>query len=151
MKRTRRKKVLGLALGERSLLAAEIIVAGEQPTVTAVGEMPYPEGISVNTPAELAKPLAEFLRSKGFTARQVVVGLPAKWLVVRPKEVPPVDAATVTEMLRLAAESEFPTDIKDLVFDFTGTLGDHQAKSVLLMATPPNMWMRRWRCATRRG
>lgn len=136
MKRTRRKKVLGLALGERSLLAAEIIVAGEQPTVTAVGEMPYPEGISVNTPAELAKLLTEFLRSKGFTARQVVVGLPAKWLVVRPKEVPPVDAATATEMLRLAAESEFPTDIKDLVFDFTGTLGDHQSKSVLLMATP---------------
>lgn len=136
MKRTRRKKVLGLALGERSLLAAEVILAGEKPTVTAVGEMAYPEGISICTPAELAKALAEFLRNKGFTARQVVLGLPAKWLVVRPKEVPPTDVATVTEMLRLAAETEFPTDIKDLVFDFTGALGDRQAKSVLLMATP---------------
>jgi Tfp pilus assembly protein PilN len=136
LKRTRRKKVLGLALGERSLLAAEVIVAGDQPTVTAVGELVYPEGVSVATPEELAKALSQFLRDKGFTARQTMIGLPAKWLVVRPKDVPPADAATVTEMLRLAAESEFPTDIKDLVFDFTGTLGDHQSKSVLLMATP---------------
>lgn len=114
---------------------AEVIVADQKPTVTAAGELPYPEGVSVNTPAELATSLAAFLRDKGFTARQVVLGLPAKWLVVRPKEVPPADTATVTEMLRLAAESEFPTDIKDLVFDFTGTVGDQQAKSVLLMAT----------------
>lgn len=112
-----------------------MIVAGEQPTVTAVGELPYPEGVNVNTPPELAKALTAFLRDKGFTARQAVIGLPAKWLVVRPKEVPPSDATTVTEMLRLAAETEFPTDIKDLVFDFTGTVGDMQAKSVLLMAT----------------
>jgi hypothetical protein len=136
LKRTRRKKVLGLALGERSLLAAEVILAGEQPTVTAVGELAYPEGTSAASPEGLAKPLADFLREKGFTARQVVIGLPAKWLVVRPKDVPPADAATVTEMLRLSAEADFPTDIKDLVFDFTGTLGDQQAKSVLLMATP---------------
>lgn len=118
------------------MLAAEVVVAGEQPTVTAVGEMVYPEGVSATSSAELAKALAEFLRDKGFTARQTMVGLPAKWLVVRPKDVPPADAATVTEMLRLAAESEFPTDIKDLVFDFTGTIGDQQAKSVMLMATP---------------
>lgn len=136
LKRTRRKKVLGLALGERSLLAAEVIVAGEQPTVTAVGELVYPEGASVTSPEGLARPLADFLKEKGFTARQTVIGLPAKWLVVRPKEVPPADAQTVTEMLRLAAESDFPTDIKDLVYDFTGSVGDQQAKTVMMVATP---------------
>lgn len=136
MKRTRRKKVLGLALGERSLLAAEVIVAGEQPAVTAVGELVYPEGASVTAPEALARLLADFLKDKGFTARQAVIGLPAKWLVVRPKEVPPADAPTVTEMLRLAAESEFPTDIKDLVYDFTGCVNDQQAKTVMMVATP---------------
>lgn len=118
------------------MLAAEIVMDREQPQVTAVGELVYPEGISVSSTEELAKLLAGFLRERGFTARQAVVGLPAKWLVVRPKEVPPADIATVTEMLRLAAESEFPTDIKDLVFDFAGCVGDGQTKSVLLMATP---------------
>ena len=132
----RRKKVLGLALGERSLLAAEVLVAGDKPTVSTVGELAYPEGVSVTSPEELGKLLAGFLRDKGFSARQAVIGLPAKWLVVRPKDIPPADAQTVTEMLRLAAESEFPTDIKDLVFDFTGNVSDQQAKSVLLMATP---------------
>jgi Tfp pilus assembly protein PilN len=136
LKRTRRKKVLGLAVGERSLLAAEVVGAGEQPQVTAVGELMYPEGVSVTSTEELAKLLSAFLREHGFTARQAVIGLPAKWLVVRPKEVPPADAQTVTEMLRLSAESEFPTDIKDLVYDFAGSVGDAQAKSVLMMATP---------------
>lgn len=136
MKRTRRKKVLGVALGERSLIAAEVVLAGEQPQVTAVGELAYPEGVSVTSTEELARLLSGLLRERGFTARQAVVGLPAKWLVVRPKEVPPADAQTVTEMLRLSAESEFPSDIKDLVYDFAGTVGDAQAKSVLMMATP---------------
>jgi Tfp pilus assembly protein PilN len=136
LKATRRKKVLGIALGERSLMAAEVVAAGEQPQVTAVGELVYPEGVSVTSTEELAKLLAGLLRERGFTARQAVIGLPAKWLVVRPKEVPPADAQTVTEMLRLSAESEFPSDIKDLVYDFAGTLGNAQAKSVLMMATP---------------
>jgi Tfp pilus assembly protein PilN len=136
LKPTRRKKVLGIALGERSLMAAEVVTAGEQPQVTAVGELVYPEGIAVTSTEELAKLLAGLLRERGFTARQAMIGLPAKWLVVRPKEVPPADVQTVTEMLRLSAESEFPSDIKDLVYDFAGTVGDAQAKSVLMMATP---------------
>jgi Tfp pilus assembly protein PilN len=136
LKRTRRKKVIGLAVGERSLMAAEIIVTGDQQLVSAVGELVYPQGVSISSTDELAKVLAVFLRDGGFSARQVVIGLPAKWLVVRPKEVPPADEATVTGILRLAAESDFPSDLKDLVFDFAGGVGDARAKSVLLMATP---------------
>src|SRR5689334_15294387 len=125
-----------MALGERSLIAAEVVSGAEQPQVTAVGELVYPEGLSITSTEGLAKLLAGFLRERGFTARQTVVGLPAKWLVVRPKEVPPADTQTVTEMLRLSAESEFPSDIKDLVYDVAGNVGDGQAKSVLMMATP---------------
>jgi Tfp pilus assembly protein PilN len=135
LKPPRRKKVLGLAIGDRSILVAEV-VAGEQPQVTRLGELAYPEGVSPSTPELLGKLLGDFLREREFTARVAMVGLPARWLVVRPKEVPPADVATVTGVLRLAAEAEFPTDIKDLVFDFAGTIDSAEAKSVLLMATP---------------
>lgn len=134
MKRSRRKKVLGLAIGDRSILAAEV-VAGERPEVTQIGELVYPEGVSPSTPELLGKLLGDFLRERQFSARVAVVGLPARWLIVRPKEVPPADVATVTGMLRLAAEADFPTDLKDLVFDFAGALDGAENKSVLLMAT----------------
>jgi len=126
--------VLGLALGEKSLFAAEV-VAGETPQLARVAEFVYPEG---STPADaevVGKALGQFLRDNEFSARATVIGLPAKWLVVRPKEVPPADPPTVIELLRLSAEAEFTTELKDLVYDFVGDL-DGQAKSVLLMAMP---------------
>jgi hypothetical protein len=134
LKRLRRKKVLGLAIGDKSLFAAEV-VAGDPPQVMRVAEFVYPPGTSLAAAEELGKALGQFLRDNQFTARAAVVGIPAKWLVVRPKEVPPADASTVTEMLRLSAEAEFSTELKDLIYDFVGNL-DGEAKSVLLMATP---------------
>jgi hypothetical protein len=135
LKPLRRKKVLGIAIGERSLLAAEVL-AGATPQVTHLAELVFSEGISPASPQELGKALGEFLREHGFTARAAVVGLPARWLVVRQKEVPPADPSTVKEMLRLAAEGEFPSDLKDLVFDFSGEIRGGETKSVLLVATP---------------
>jgi hypothetical protein len=62
LKRSRRKKVLGLAIGDRSILAAEV-VAGERPDVTQIGELIYPEGVSPSTPELLGKLLGDFLRA----------------------------------------------------------------------------------------
>lgn len=112
------------------------MVAGEQTQVTRVGELVYPQGMTPASPEELGKLLGDFLREKQFTARQAVVGLPARWLVFRTKEVPPADPETATGLLRLAAEGEFPSDIKDLVYDFAGEAGGSQTRTVLLVATP---------------
>jgi hypothetical protein len=68
-----------------------------------------------------------------------VVGIPLKWLVVKQKEVPPADDATVAQLLRLEAESEFSTELKDLVYDFAGvesTAPGAVSRMVLLAATP---------------
>jgi hypothetical protein len=135
LKPTRHKKLLGLAIGERSLLAAEV-VAGDTLQVRKVAEMQYPPGVSPSQPVEMGAALGQFLRDQGFTARVAVVGIPVKWLVVKPKEVPPADANTLAPMLRLQAEAEFSSELKDLVYDFTAD--DEEggvAKSVLLMAT----------------
>jgi hypothetical protein len=129
-KAPRNKKVLGLALGERSLLVAEV-VSGDKLVLTRAAEMVYPAGVSITTPTELGSALASFIAEQGFSARAAVVGLPARWLVTQTKEVPAADQRTTSEMLRLSAEAEFSTELKDLVYDYTGS-----GTSVLLVATP---------------
>ncbi|HEX8913165.1 MAG TPA: hypothetical protein VF796_12470, partial [Humisphaera sp.] len=100
-------KVLGLAVGERSLVVAEASRAGGAPRVTLAGTFAYPPGVSLDTPADLGKALAAFLKDKGFGARHAAVGLPARWVLSKAKELPPSDAATAAEALRLQVEGEF--------------------------------------------
>jgi hypothetical protein len=122
-----------MALGERSMFVAEV-VAGEPPQVKRLEELVYPEGISATQPQQLGETLAKFLREHQFSAKTAVVGIPVKWLVMRRKEVPPTDEATLADLLRLQAEAEFSTELKDLVYDYVAEEGS-AATSVLLMAT----------------
>ena len=137
MKPTNQKKVLGLALGEKSLMAAEVI-AGDRPRVAKVAELVYPPEIQANEAgaAQLGKLLTSFLKERGFTASTAVVGIPLKWVAVKQKEVPRTDSATLANMLRLQAEAEFSSELKDLVFDFVETRSAGAEQSVLLIATP---------------
>ncbi len=130
----RLNKVLGLAIGEKSLLAAEI-TAGERPEVKRLAELVYPEGVSAQTPGELGTAPGDFLRDQKFTAKSAVFGLPARWLVVKAKEVPPADSTTLANLLRLQAEGEFSSELKDLVYDYTADTSAGNPKSVLLIAT----------------
>lgn len=136
MKALGNKKLLGLALGESSLLVAEVY-GGEKPQVKKLAEMPYPEGITLAQPVELGKALGHFLKEQDFQSRSAVIGVPVKWIVVKPKEVPPADAKTLAPMLRLQAEAEFSSELKDLVYDFVSAPGQEGAAthSVLLIAT----------------
>jgi hypothetical protein len=136
LKPSRYKKVLGLALGEKSVLVAEV-AAGGRAQIRRLAEMEYSEGVSPAQPLELGRALGAFLKEKGFTANTAIVGIPIKWLLVRPKEVPTsADHKTLSTMLRLQAESEFSADIKDLVFEYAEGQTDGSSKDVLLLATP---------------
>ena len=124
-------------MGEGSLLAAELVAADARPRVKRLAELIYPDGISIFQPAELAKALGHFLKDNRFSTRSAVIGIPLKWLVVKPKDVPPADDATVAQLLRLEAEAEFSTELKDLVFDFAGdAAAGSPSRTVLLAATP---------------
>jgi hypothetical protein len=130
------KKVLGIAIGERSLLAADL-VAADRPQVRRLVELIYPEGVSLAQPAEIGKLLGHLLKDNQFSSRSAVIGIPLKWIVVKPKEVPPADDATVSQLLRLEAEAEFSTELKDLVYDFAGSgAATDTGRTVLLTATP---------------
>ena len=134
MKASRNIKAVGLALGERSMLVAEV-AGGEKPSVRHLGEFSYPAEMSLSTPVPLGEALGAYLKELGVTARSAVIGIPARWLVVKPKDVPPADTGTLNDMLRLQAESEFSVELKDLVYDYAGVGNASAAGQVLLIAT----------------
>jgi hypothetical protein len=129
-------KILGLAVGERSILVAEVSAADGRRTVTRAGEFVYPAGVSFVNPEALGTALGTWLRSEGFSARAAIFGIPAKWVLTKSKELPPVDPSFAADMLRLQVESEFSAEIKDLVYDYAGQTNASQATHVLLAATP---------------
>jgi hypothetical protein len=136
VKSVRHKTVLGLAIGERSLMAAEVAASDGRPIVRRVAELEYPPGVSPADAAQFSELLAAFRKEQGFTARMAVIGLPAKWIVVKQKEVPPTDAATLADLLRTGAEAEFSSELKDMAYDFVLSQESVAGKSVLLVGTP---------------
>ncbi len=94
------KKVLGIAIGENSLLAVEVVF-GPRPLVRRLAEFVYPAALPPERLGELGEALRKFLRDHDLTANSAVVGIPASWLLLRQKEVPPADAHTLIPILRL--------------------------------------------------
>jgi hypothetical protein len=127
-------KVLGIAVGDRSLVVAEASRAGGPPRVTLAAAFAYPAGVGLDQPDALGQAFGQFLKDRGFAARQVVVGVPARWVLSKPKDVPPADPATVAEALRLQVEGEFTQELRDLSFDYAGETSPDESRTVLLMA-----------------
>ena len=136
MKALRYNKVLGLAIGERSIIAAEVSGAGSRPDARRLAEYSFSPELSLADPAALGAALADFLKENQFSTKSAVIGLPAKWLLVKTKEVPPADEHVAADMLRLQAEGEFSSELKELVFDYAGEPNVAGARNVLLVATP---------------
>jgi hypothetical protein len=105
------------------------IAAGDKPEVRKLVEFAYPEGVTLADADKLGPALAEFLKANDISTRPAVIGLPARWLVVKSKDVPPTDPATLADMLRLQAEGDFSSELKDLIYDYAGS------GPVLLVAT----------------
>jgi Tfp pilus assembly PilM family ATPase len=103
--------VLGVAFDERSAVVAEVRPARGEWRVERVAEFPFPEGASWQDPESLGKAFGQFLRERHFGAKRAVLGLPANWLMAREVNVPPATAATLTDIVRLQAEREFPPDM----------------------------------------
>jgi hypothetical protein len=137
MKPTRHHKVLGIAVGERSMLVAELHAASGGPKVVKTGEFRYPEGVGLKDTAALGAALGQFLKEGPFNSRLAVFGLPARWVLSKHKDVPAVDEQLMADTLRLTAPNEFSSELGDLVYDFAGgaPTGGGTA-SVLLVAVP---------------
>ncbi len=135
MRVTRRSKLLGLTFGERALLIAEVS-DGDRATVRRVGEFVFPDQSTLEeNAAALGKALGEYLEREGFSARAAIVGLPARWLLVKSKELPPTDAATAANLLRLQVESGASTGL-DLMYDYVGEPDAAGNSTVMVVGTP---------------
>jgi len=132
----RANKMLGLALGERSILIAEVTNVTGRCQVAKAAEFIYPDGVSQQQPEALGNALRHFIKEQGFSARAAVFGIPAKSVLTKSKELPPVDPTLTADLLRLQVESEFSTEFKDLVYDYAGTSNPAEPSHVLLAATP---------------
>ena len=131
----RANKILGLAIGQKSILLAEVASKSGKPAILHFAEFAFPEGLSLNTPEKLGDALAQFLRTRKLSTRDTVIGLPAKRILTRRKDVPPASPAMAASALRLQAEGDFSAELDNLIMDFAGTTSTTAATSVLLMAT----------------
>jgi len=128
-------KVIGLTIGQRSMLVAEVSQRGGKPTMQQYAEFVYPEGVGLADADKLGPALAQFWKQQRFGTREVIIGLPAKQLITRRKEVPAASEAIASSTLRLQAESEFSAELDNLVMDYAGSPSASEATTVLLIAT----------------
>jgi hypothetical protein len=123
-----------MALSQKSILIAEVGGKAGAWSVQHLAEFVFPEGVSLEQPAELGQALKQFMRGEKFSTRETVIGLSAKRLVTRRKEVPPAAPVMAASMLRLQAEGEFSSEPDALVMDFAGETSATTTTTVLLMA-----------------
>jgi hypothetical protein len=128
-------KIIGLAIGQKSFLLAEVALKSGRGTVQHFAEFPFPEGLSLATPDQLGQALGQFLKTRKFSTRDVVIGLPAKRLITRRKEVPAAKMEVAAATLRLQAEGEFSSELDSLVLDFAGSPSTVEPTTVLIIAT----------------
>jgi hypothetical protein len=128
-----RKKVLGISVGERALLVAEVAADGAEAQVLRVASFAFPKGVGFDQPENLGSAFKEFLHGNAFKCRRAVFGVPAKWLILKPQNLPPVDAEAARSMLAMQAETQCPPELGAMVFDYAGQSSPTHASSLLLM------------------
>jgi hypothetical protein len=129
----REKRVLGVCLEEHALQIAEVEFGNGSGPVTRTAEFPYPEGHSFDQPKALGHALGDFLKKHGFSARRSVLGVPAKWLILRPYHMPPADEQTASSVLWLHATELGWPELGPMVFDFAGDSNPREPTTLLLM------------------
>ncbi len=132
-------KILGLSLWPDGALAAQVAIEGGTAQIARTAEFIAPAGITLDKPAEFGRALHSFLRMQGISAKTAVIGLPARMLMSRKKDIPPATLQNTIMSLQLVAETEFASEASRLVVDFTGTPSTSTHSSVMLFATEQNI------------
>jgi hypothetical protein len=136
-------RIIGASAGPRSIFLAEVLLKPQpngpaRPTILNLAEFVYLEGLSLSTPVELGKRLGEFLKTQKFSTKELVIGLPARSLLTRKKDMPPATPEVAAASLRLQAEAEFPTPVAEsdsFAVDYAGQTNPSAPSNVLLVAT----------------
>lgn len=129
------KRVLGIAVGERSLLIAEVSAARSQ-SVTKQAVFSFPAGLTLENSEELGRAFSEFLKVNGFAAVHAVLGVPARWLMLKTHSLPPVDEQNAQAILNLHSQALSAPELGEMVFDIAGEYSDLKSSHVTLIGMP---------------
>ncbi len=129
-----RRRSLGLAVGERRIVAAEVRAAHGRREVVRVAELVFPKEVTWDDPAAVGECLGRFLREQRLP-RTGTIGIPARWVMAVARDVPPVGPRSLAAILRLEAERAFAPDSDHMVCDFASAPPEGKAGRALLVAT----------------
>lgn len=131
---------LGIALGDRSIAVAEVAPARgarDRWEARRIAEFVLPVPAADGAAAgDTGEALGRFLRENGFTPGRAVIGVPARWLVAREREVPPASPEQAAEVLRMQAERLFSAELGEVSVDYAGAPDPSSSRNVLLIAMP---------------
>jgi len=129
------RKSLGLAFSNRAIHVAEVQSSGEAFSLLRTLEVPLDENELQKDASAVGKKLALALKEKQFGARDAIAGVPAQWLMVKEKNLPPATPDVLAGMLRIQAERDFSFDPDALTIDYVSGSAGEQGQAVVLAAT----------------
>jgi hypothetical protein len=133
------RNILGLAVDDCGVVAAELHVRQGRPEVRCAGEFSWGQPFTPDNAREMGLKLRQFLREHGFSVRRAVVGLPAKWVLAKEMVVPPAGPDALAGVLSIQAERAFSLNSAEMVFDYCGRTSASEKSCVLLLAAQRRM------------
>jgi Tfp pilus assembly protein PilN len=129
-----RQKTLGLCFDDDAITIARIDTRGSDSRVIGEGAFDC-EGLhGLDEPQKIGRTLGRYLAARGLKAREVVVGLPASWLLFRARKIPPTTADRMDAIVGLQAEQAFCLKLNDLVLDWCGRIDSQGPNGILVVA-----------------
>lgn len=133
MRRAAPQRVIGIALGERSIRFTEMKRTGQSVEVVATSRMSLDTSIDQIEPDELGSAIGAHLKAHGHKARHAALGLSTRWVLVHRESAPPADAATLRSIIRLKIEKRFSAAEQDLTFSFQDAAAQNSQHGLLLV------------------
>ena len=128
------RRILGLALDDRGLTAAEARVVGGRAVLIGSAALAAEGRLSLDDPLALGRALRDRLREARLSARRAVLGVPASWLLFREQTFPPSDESTFVQMVRLTAEQMSTDSGRDLSCAYQANAGADGGRRVMIVA-----------------
>jgi hypothetical protein len=128
------RTILGLAIDEFGVIVAEVSARPGRPQIRHTGHLAFEEKLSSDSVKSLAQQLRQFLRTNHFSSKQVVIGIPMKWVVAREMVAPPASPDAIAGILGIAAERAFSLNASELIFDYCGQTSGSEDSRVMLLA-----------------
>ena len=128
------RNILGIAVDELGIVAAEVRHRPGRSKVRRVGQLNFSKELNSENVKELGQKLKRFLRINHFSSKQAIIGIPTKWIIAKEITAPPASSDVLAGMLSIQAERAFSLNADELVFDYYGRTSVSEKSKVLLLA-----------------